>query len=129
MINQIKWPGKTKPVDEPSCGFDNSRCPRVNAHEQSVVAAGTLGVLLFCATVITASIYRKWKIEQEIEGLLWKIQSGDLHSYIRDIASPPSKVVSNFFKVKFHIKFKTNKIAEIKLTIFAHTCKKVNLIL
>ncbi|XP_059483407.1 receptor-type guanylate cyclase Gyc76C-like isoform X2 [Neocloeon triangulifer] len=92
VIRHIQWPGNTKPMDEPSCGFDNSKCPRVNSHDQSVVAAGTLGVLLFCATVITASIYRKWKIEQEIEGLLWKIHPTELHSYSGDIVSPPSKL-------------------------------------
>ncbi|KAF4520110.1 hypothetical protein B566_EDAN010266 [Ephemera danica] len=74
---QVDWPGKSKPEDEPSCGFNNEKCPKVNTHEQSVVAAGTLGVLLFCATVVTASIYRKWKIEQEIEGFLMSAASFD----------------------------------------------------
>lgn len=97
MINQIQWPGSVKPVDEPSCGFTNNKCQRVSTHDQSVVAAGTLGLLLFCATVITASIYRKWKIEQEIEGLLWKIQSAELHSHKKsDMASPASKVSTGF---------------------------------
>ncbi|XP_065353214.1 receptor-type guanylate cyclase Gyc76C-like isoform X1 [Cloeon dipterum] len=92
VVRHIQWPGNTKPMDEPSCGFDNSKCSRSDTHSQSVVAAGTLGVLLFCATVITASIYRKWKIEQEIEGLLWKIHPTELHSYSGDIVSPPSKL-------------------------------------
>lgn len=103
---QIDWPGNSKPEDEPSCGFDNSKCPKVNAHEQSVVAAGTLGILLFCATVVTASIYRKWKIEQEIEGLLWKIHPSELHSYCGDIASPPSKVLFRIH-VKIFLKLKS----------------------
>jgi hypothetical protein len=58
-----------------------------------VIAAGTLAVVLFCAAVITLSIYRKWKIEQEIEGLLWKIDPQDLHGYFNnDVVSSPSKV-------------------------------------
>jgi hypothetical protein len=29
--------------------------------------------MLIIAILLTLSVYRKWKIEQEIEGLLWKI--------------------------------------------------------
>jgi len=57
------------------------------------VAAGVLAVLLFCSLVIVMSIYRKWKIEQEIEGLLWKIDPSEIREYFRgDMASLPSKV-------------------------------------
>jgi len=88
----IDWPGGRKPDDEPSCGFEHERC-QSDKQQTSVIAAGTLAVVLFCAGVITLSIYRKWKIEQEIEGLLWKIDPQDLHGYCNtDIISSPSKV-------------------------------------
>lgn len=87
------WPSGRKPDDEPSCGFDNELCAKDDTHQSSIVAAGTLGVLLFCAAVVTVSIYRKWKIEQEIEGLLWKIDPQDLHGYFStDVTGSPSKV-------------------------------------
>lgn len=87
------WPSGKKPDDEPSCGFDNELCAKDDTHQTSVVVAGTLGVLLFCAAVVTISIYRKWKIEQEIEGLLWKIDPEDLHGYFNnDVMTSPSKV-------------------------------------
>lgn len=90
---QIEWPGSDKPNDEPSCGFNNELCPKPNTHLNSIIAAGALAITLFCAGVITMSIYRKWKIEQEIEGLLWKIDRHDIHSYFeRDIVSSPSRV-------------------------------------
>lgn len=39
------------------------------------------------------SIYRKWKIELEIEGLLWKIESSEIKGYFNnDIVSSPSKI-------------------------------------
>lgn len=58
-----------------------------------MVAAGVLGLVLFCAGVITMSIYRKWKIELEIEGLLWKIDTHEIKGYFNnDIVSSPSKV-------------------------------------
>ncbi|KAK6625291.1 Receptor-type guanylate cyclase Gyc76C [Polyplax serrata] len=87
------WPSGRKPDDEPSCGFDNELCAKDDTHQSSIVAAGTLGVLLFCAAVVTVSIYRKWKIEQEIEGLLWKIEPNDLHGYFStDVTGSPSKL-------------------------------------
>ncbi|XP_060527636.1 receptor-type guanylate cyclase Gyc76C-like isoform X2 [Cylas formicarius] len=87
----IMWVGRDRPNDEPSCGFDNKLCPKSDTHRDSIVVAGVLAVVLFCASVITMSIYRKWKIEQEIEGLLWKIDRDDIHSYFEKdnlIASP-----------------------------------------
>ncbi|GFG40122.1 hypothetical protein Cfor_09373 [Coptotermes formosanus] len=88
----IDWPGGRKPDDEPSCGFEHERC-QSDKQQSSVIAAATLAVFLFCAGVITLSIYRKWKIEQEIEGLLWKVDPQDLHGYFNnDVISSPSKL-------------------------------------
>ncbi|XP_014244196.1 receptor-type guanylate cyclase Gyc76C-like [Cimex lectularius] len=80
-----------KPEDEPSCGFDYELCAKDDSQRGSIIVAGTLALLLFCSTVITLSIYRKWKIEQEIEGLLWKIDPQELLDY-QDIVSSPSKL-------------------------------------
>lgn len=72
-------------------------CKKGDAHLNSIIAAGTLAIMLFCAGVITMSIYRKWKIEQEIEGLLWKIDRNDINNYFeRDIVSSPSRVRNTF---------------------------------
>lgn len=90
---QIDWPGGRKPDDEPNCGFNNELCPNDPSHQGGVVAAGTLAVMLFCAIVVTISIYRKWKIEQEIEGLLWKVDPSEIRGYFgTDMVSSPSKV-------------------------------------
>lgn len=90
---QIDWPGGRKPDDEPNCGFNNELCPKDHSHQGGVVAAGTLAVLLFCAIVVTVSIYRKWKIEQEIEGLLWKVDPAEIRGYFgTDMVSSPSKL-------------------------------------
>ncbi|XP_063620274.1 receptor-type guanylate cyclase Gyc76C-like isoform X1 [Cydia splendana] len=78
---QIDWPDNVKPEDEPSCGFLNEKCPKDDSQITALVVAGTLAVTLFCTLVVTISIYRKWKIEQEIEGLLWKIDSQDINGY------------------------------------------------
>lgn len=99
---KIEWPGKSRPDDEPSCGFNNELCKKDDMEKRSIIVAAILGLILFCAFVITLSIYRKWKIELEIEGLLWKIDPSDLLGYYnKDIVSSPSKVTI-FVKIKFH---------------------------
>ncbi|XP_057667312.1 receptor-type guanylate cyclase Gyc76C-like isoform X1 [Diorhabda carinulata] len=91
---QIYWPdGYNRPKDQPSCGFDNELCPKPNTQLNSIIAAAVLAILLFCFGVITMSIYRKWKIEQEIEGLLWKISREEIQDYFdKDIVSSPSRL-------------------------------------
>ncbi|XP_022167854.1 receptor-type guanylate cyclase Gyc76C-like [Myzus persicae] len=90
---KIEWPGKSRPDDEPSCGFNNELCKKNDMEKSSIIVATVLGLTLFCAFVITLSIYRKWKIELEIEGLLWKIDPSDLLGYYnKDIVSSPSKL-------------------------------------
>lgn len=94
---KIEWPKGTIPNDEPSCGFNNEMCKKGDTHLNSIIAAGTLAIMLFCAGVITMSIYRKWKIEQEIEGLLWKIDSNEISNYFeRDVVASPSRVSNAF---------------------------------
>ncbi|XP_013182173.1 PREDICTED: guanylate cyclase 32E-like [Papilio xuthus] len=89
----IDWPDSVKPEDEPSCGFLNEKCPKDESQITSLVVAGTLAVTLFCALVVTISIYRKWKIEQEIEGLLWKIDPQDIAGYLGSgLVWSPSKL-------------------------------------
>ncbi|KAB0795504.1 hypothetical protein PPYR_12343 [Photinus pyralis] len=89
---QVDWPGGVIPADEPSCGFENELCAKPDTQVNSIIA-GILAVMLFCAGVITISVYRKWKIEQEIEGLLWKIDSADIHNYYdNDIVASPSRL-------------------------------------
>ncbi|KAI9581516.1 receptor-type guanylate cyclase Gyc76C-like isoform X1 [Glossina fuscipes] len=91
---RVDWPsGGDRPFDEPMCGFANELCKKDDRHITSLVAAGILGLLLFCAGVVTMSIYRKWKIELEIEGLLWKIDINEIKGYSgNDIVSSPSKL-------------------------------------
>ncbi|XP_047021545.1 receptor-type guanylate cyclase Gyc76C-like [Helicoverpa zea] len=89
----IDWPDSVKPEDEPSCGFLNEKCPKDDSQITSLVVAGTLAVTLFCALVVTISIYRKWKIEQEIEGLLWKIDPQEIAGYLNSgLVWSPSKL-------------------------------------
>ena len=55
-----------------------------------VWSAIVLGVCLLTLLIITLSIYRKWRAEQEIEGLLWRINPEYLEGY-HAMQSYPSK--------------------------------------
>ncbi|KAL7044491.1 hypothetical protein ACKWTF_001922 [Chironomus riparius] len=92
-ILRIDWPSGVIPTDEPQCGFLNEQCIKDDRHVISMIIAGSLGLILFCSVVVTISIYRKWKTELEIEGLLWKIEPNEIKGYFNnDIVSSPSKL-------------------------------------
>lgn len=75
---QIDWVHGKKPSDEPHCGFSGENCLGPGRGYRSTITASILGVILLVVLVIAATLYRKWKIEKEIEGLLWKIDENDL---------------------------------------------------
>lgn len=83
---QIDWVQQNPPADRPSCGFDGEECEDYSSLDGTV--ALVLGILLFCSFVVILTFYRKWKIEMEIEGLLWKIEPSDLIGfYGNDVVS------------------------------------------
>lgn len=83
---QIEWVQQNPPADRPSCGFDGEECQDYSTADG--VIALSLGILLLCSFFVIGTVYRKWKIEMEIEGLLWKIEPSDLIGfYGNDIVS------------------------------------------
>ena len=68
----IDWPSGDPPLVEPPCGFDGSGCLEVTNNRKEVIAGVLMGLLVTVA-IVTAVTYRNWKYEQEIAGLLWKI--------------------------------------------------------
>ncbi len=77
--NQIEWIMQAPPADRPSCGFHGEDCNDGNSDD--TVTAFILAILLVCSFIVIGTVYRKWKIEMEIEGLLWKIDINDLVGY------------------------------------------------
>lgn len=76
----IKWISGSPPPDEPPCGFDSSLCLPAEDKFREIVA-GTLGCVFFFVSVITWILYRNWKYEQELAGLLWKIAAEEFQRY------------------------------------------------
>lgn len=81
----INWVAGRPPADEPPCRFDGSKCLRPEDNRREIIASILLG-LFIAITIITAITYRNWKYEQEIAGLLWKIQARDLNPHFNDFS-------------------------------------------
>ncbi|XP_041363434.1 receptor-type guanylate cyclase Gyc76C-like [Gigantopelta aegis] len=74
---KISWIQGHPPVDEPDCGFLGERCIPVKDHILEI-SSGVVGGIIFVVIVILLTIYRNWRYEQEIAGLLWKIDISHL---------------------------------------------------
>lgn len=125
---RIDWPSGSIPSDEPQCGFNNELCTKDDGHVLSMIVAGVLGLILFCSIVITISIYRKWKIELEIEGLLWKIEPHEIKGFFNnDIVSSPSKVCHQpfeffFSKLYWCILFISHQLSLVSAASYGSRC-------
>ena len=101
---KIDWYQKVKPQDEPFCGFKGEKCQpgKIRSESGFKIAAGLLGSILVILIILTLSIYQKWKIEQEIEGLLWRINPDSLQRLqsVSSIQSLRSQNSGNYLKIE-----------------------------
>lgn len=78
LEKEITWVIPDKPpLDEPPCGFDGKACAGI-PDKSKEITSGVLGSLLLLSCFIIYMIYKNWKYEQEIDGLLWKIDLADI---------------------------------------------------
>jgi guanylate cyclase len=87
----INWVSGDPPLVEPPCGFDGSACRETKNHKREIFA-GVLGGLFVTISIIAAVTYRNWKYEQEIAGLLWKINLRDIQFYEGSLPMSVSKI-------------------------------------
>lgn len=70
--HSIDWIGRRPPLDEPPCGFDRRRClPTPDSHRE--IFALSVAILFVLCSLGSFVVYRNWKYEQEIAGLLWRL--------------------------------------------------------
>ncbi|UYV71690.1 hypothetical protein LAZ67_9000053 [Cordylochernes scorpioides] len=77
QTHAIDWVAGRLPLDEPPCGFDGSKCHIPPDRNREIVAV-VLGTALIIVALLAAILYRNWRYEQEISGLLWKIELNHL---------------------------------------------------
>ncbi|GFN79875.1 guanylate cyclase [Plakobranchus ocellatus] len=74
----LRWLHDKPPVDEPLCGYRGQKCIKPESYLREIVG-GVFGGILLIACVTSLLIYRNWRYEQEIAGLLWKIDVSAIH--------------------------------------------------
>lgn len=67
----------TPPLDEPVCAYDGGLCKKLNDFSKEKIAIIELSMLV-TLSVIVFQVYRNWKKEQEITGLLWRMDPNDI---------------------------------------------------
>lgn len=71
----VDWIGKEPPDPDPKCGFDGSLCQRGDdLSKRLFIGLAVFALLLLFSTFF---IYRNYRHEQEIQGLLWNIKLSD----------------------------------------------------
>ncbi|OQV14132.1 Guanylate cyclase 32E [Hypsibius exemplaris] len=106
----IEWI-KGLPLDEPECGYNGDKCadePDNTPHIVGGVVGGIMGLIILFAIFV----YRDWKYEQEIAGLVWKIDIDDIS--FEDFESSSSKLGSLFDITDEHTE-------QSQQELFAHT--------
>ncbi|XP_076454270.1 guanylate cyclase 32E-like [Babylonia areolata] len=68
----IPWINGQPPVAEPPCGYLGQRCIPPKTYVREIIL-GVLGGVALVTVVIALIVYRNWRYEQEIDGLLWKV--------------------------------------------------------
>uniref|UniRef100_A0ABM0M773 Atrial natriuretic peptide receptor 1-like n=1 Tax=Saccoglossus kowalevskii TaxID=10224 RepID=A0ABM0M773_SACKO len=76
----IHWPGGATgpPEDEPECGFHGEYCPEEEPVNPMYVVASIFAVCLVVLAVIIVVMYRKYKLQQAVANMLWRIDFDDL---------------------------------------------------
>ncbi|XP_077993028.1 atrial natriuretic peptide receptor 1-like [Glandiceps talaboti] len=77
---QIHWPGGATgpPKDEPDCGFFNEYCPEKEPLNPAYIVAIVFAVLLIVLAIVIVIMYRKYKLQQAVANMLWRISYDDI---------------------------------------------------
>lgn len=82
LTGTIDWGNTSKgarqaPLDEPRCAYDGSICRKPDSFKETL--AWVQLTILVILSIVVSQVYRNWKKEQEIAGLLWRIAFDDVH--------------------------------------------------
>ncbi|XP_070536380.1 atrial natriuretic peptide receptor 1-like isoform X1 [Ptychodera flava] len=77
---QIHWPGGATgpPKDEPDCGFFNEYCPEKEPINPAYVVTSVFAGLLLILAIVIIIMYRKYKLQQAVANMLWRISYDDI---------------------------------------------------
>ncbi|KJH46342.1 hypothetical protein DICVIV_07584 [Dictyocaulus viviparus] len=75
-VTDFHWIGGKPPRDSPICGYDNSKCPKGYPLHVYLLAASASLILLL--TLLFVFFWRRYKLEQELAAMSWKIRWEEL---------------------------------------------------
>ncbi|EYC05684.1 hypothetical protein Y032_0080g1310 [Ancylostoma ceylanicum] len=75
-VTDFHWIGGKPPRDSPICGYDNSKCPKGYPLHVYLLAASAGLILLL--TLLFVFFWRRYKLEQELAAMSWKIRWEEL---------------------------------------------------
>ncbi|KAG9510284.1 Receptor-type guanylate cyclase Gyc76C, partial [Fragariocoptes setiger] len=112
LDGQIDWVNDGRPpLAEPPCGYDGSAC-RIPSDNVKQIIAGILFCTFITLSLIVSMIYRNWKSEQEIAGLLWSLQ-------LKEITFIDGMMPRNASKTSLLSQFSTD--SKVRTEIFTQT--------
>nr|XP_022915444.1 atrial natriuretic peptide receptor 2 isoform X2 [Onthophagus taurus] len=77
FLKNIDWPTGSVPLETPTCGYDNSKCPsKINVW--LIVICIFLGIALL---IFTYYLYRHYKLESELALMSWKVAWAEIFFY------------------------------------------------
>ncbi|KAK3089914.1 hypothetical protein FSP39_007623 [Pinctada imbricata] len=79
---KVDWVSGDPPIDEPECGYTGEKCIPPKTYTLQI-AGSVVGGIAFISIIVGLIVYRNWKYEQEIAGLLWKIPKEELRASLR----------------------------------------------
>ncbi|KRY10483.1 Guanylate cyclase 32E [Trichinella patagoniensis] len=74
---RVDWAGGKPPQDEPECGFRGEYCVDQPSYAVEIVC-GAIGIVMLIMAVVSFIYYRNRKYEQELAGLIWKINPKEI---------------------------------------------------
>ncbi|XP_070537440.1 atrial natriuretic peptide receptor 1-like [Ptychodera flava] len=91
---KIQWPGIAEgpPLDTPLCGYEGELCLDRAANDVVVVLVSVICVILATLAVVSAVFYRRFKSQQKLTQMLWKIAPDELIFEQRSAVSGTSMI-------------------------------------
>ncbi|ETN76062.1 adenylate/guanylate cyclase catalytic domain protein [Necator americanus] len=75
-VTDFHWIGGKPPRDSPICGYDNSKCPK--GYPLHVYLLAACAGLILLLTLLFVFFWRRYKLEQELAAMSWKIRWEEL---------------------------------------------------
>lgn len=76
-VGVIRWgtANGRPPENDPTCGFDGSKCKKIEPHEIVIIV---LGILLVIVSATAFFVYRHYKLEAELAEENWRVRWEDI---------------------------------------------------